>query len=143
MLIRDILNSKSDVLLTVLPTADIRESAALMIDHSVSALMVLAEDGSLAGILTERDIARYFADGCANGSAPVSDAMTSELVTCSPEHKLGEIAKIMSDCNIRHLPVIVDGGVIGVVSIRDIVRFHLADLETENSTLRELISVPE
>ena len=67
--------------------------------------------------------------------------MTSELVTCSPDHKLGEIAKIMSDINIRHLPVVVDGGVIGVVSIRDIVRFHLADLETENSTLRELISV--
>ena len=141
MLIRDLLNSKSDVLLTVLPTADIRESAALMIDHSVSALMVLTEDGSLAGILTERDIARFFAGDQGNGNAPVSEVMTSELVTCSPDHKLGEIAKIMSDINIRHLPVVVDGGVIGVVSIRDIVRFPLADLETENSTLRELISV--
>lgn len=143
MLIRDILNSKSDVLLTVLPTADMRDSAALMIDQSVSALIVLTEDGSLAGILTERDIARYFAVNQGNGHVPVSDVMTSELVTCSPDHKVGEIAKIMSDCNIRHLPVIVDGGVIGVVSIRDIVRFHLADLETENSTLRELISVME
>lgn len=143
MLIRDILNSKSDVLLTVLPTADMRDSAALMIDQSISALIVLTEDGSLAGILTERDIARYFAVNQGNGHVPVSDVMTSELVTCSPDHKVGEIAKIMSDCNIRHLPVIVDGGVIGVVSIRDIVRFHLADLETENSTLRELISVME
>jgi CBS domain-containing protein len=140
MLIRDLLNNKSDILLTVLPNADMRESAALMIDQSISALMVLSEDGSLAGILTERDIARYFAGDQENRTVPVSEAMTSELITCTPEHEMSEIAKIMSDSNIRHLPVVVDGGVIGVVSIRDIVRFHLADLENQNRTLRELVS---
>ena len=141
MLIRDLLNNKSDILLTVLPNADMRESAALMIDQSISALVVLSEDGSLAGILTERDITKYFAGVQGNPKAPVSEAMTSDLITCTPDHKLGEIAKIMSDSNIRHLPVVVDAGVIGVVSIRDIVRFHLADLERENRTLRELVSV--
>lgn len=140
MLIRDLLNNKSDILLTVLPDADIRESAALMIDQSISALMVLSEDGSLAGILTERDIARYFASGPDAAAAPVAAAMTGDLITCTPEHEVGEIAKIMSDSNVRHLPVVVDGGVIGVVSIRDIVRFHLAELETENRTLRDLVS---
>lgn len=140
MLIRELLNNKSDILLTVLPDADIRESTALMIDQSVSALMVLSEDGSLAGILTERDIARYFASKPEDAAAPVSEAMTSKLITCTPEHEVGEIAKIMSDSNIRHLPVVVDGGVIGVVSIRDIVKHHVADLQTENRTLRELVS---
>lgn len=140
MLIRDLLNNKSDILLTVLPDADIRESTALMIDQSISALMVLNADGSLAGILTERDIARYFASDPGKETAPVSEAMTSNLITCTPEHQVGEIAKIMSDSNIRHLPVVVDGGVIGVVSIRDIVRYHTADLETENRTLRDLVS---
>ena len=140
MLIRDLLDNKSDILLTVLPDADIRESAALMIDQSISALMVLAEDGALAGILTERDIARFFASNPTKGAAPVSEAMSSNLITCTPEHEVGEIAKIMSDSNVRHLPVVIDGGVIGVVSIRDIVKFHLADLETENRTLRELVS---
>ena len=140
MLIRDLLNNKSDILLTVLPDADIRESTGLMIDQSISALVVLSEDGSLAGILTERDVARYFASGPEGAAAPVSEAMTSNLITCTPDHEIGEIAKIMSDSNIRHLPVVVDGGVIGVVSIRDIVRYHTANLETENRTLRGLVS---
>lgn len=140
MLIRDLLNNKSDVLLTILPDTDIRESTELMIDQSISALVVLSEDGSLAGILTERDIARYFASGPGDAAMVVSEVMTSDLITCTPEHEVGEIAKIMSDSNIRHLPVVVDGGVIGVVSIRDIVKFHLADLETENRTLRDLVS---
>lgn len=140
MLIRDLLNNKSDILLTVLPDSDIRESASLMIDQSISALMVLSEDGSLAGILTERDIARYFASAPGEAAAPVSVAMTSDLITCTPEHDVAEIAKIMSDSNVRHLPVVVNGGVIGVVSIRDVVRFHLTELESENRTLRELVS---
>ena len=140
MLIRDLLNNKSDILLTVLPDTDIREATGLMIDQSISALMVLSEAGTLAGILTERDVARYFAAQPGKATAPVSDAMTSNLITCTPEHEVSEIATIMSDSNIRHLPVVVGGGVIGVVSIRDIVKFHLADLETENRTLRDLVS---
>lgn len=140
MLIRDLLNNKSDILLTILPDTDIREATELMIDQSISALMVLSEDGSLAGILTERDVARYFASSPGVTAAPVSEVMTGDLITCTPEHEVGEIANIMSDSNIRHLPVVVDGGVIGIVSIRDIVKFHVADLQTENRTLRDLVS---
>jgi CBS domain-containing protein len=140
MLIRDLLNSKSDILLTVLPDTDMRESAELMIDQSISALVVLSKDGAPAGILTERDIARYFASDQGDRKVPVSEAMTSELITCTPDHEVSEIAKIMSESHIRHLPVVVDHGVIGVVSIRDIVRYHLADLESQNRTLRELVS---
>jgi|TARA_B110000483_G_scaffold221726_1_gene277958 signal-transduction protein with cAMP-binding, CBS, and nucleotidyltransferase domain len=138
--IRDLLNNKSDILLTVLPDTDIREATGLMIDQSISALMALSKDGSLAGILTERDVARYLVSQPGKTTAPVPETMTSDLITCTHEHEVSEIAKIMSDSNIRHLPVIVDGGVIGVVSIRDIVKFHLADLGTENRTLHDLVS---
>ena len=141
MLIRGLLNNKSDILLTVLPDTDIQEATGLMIDQSNSALMVLTKDGSLAGILTERDVARYLVSQPGKTTAPVSEAMTNDLITCTPEHEVSEIAKIMLDSNIRHLAVIVDGGVIGVVSIRDIVKFHLADRGTENRTLRDLVSV--
>ena len=140
MLIRDLLNNKSDILLTVLPDTDIREATGLMIDQSISALMALSKDGSLAGILTERDVARYLVSQPGKTTASVPETMTSDLITCTHEHEVSEIAKIMSDSNIRHLPVIVDGGVIGVVSIRDIVKFHLADLGTENRTLHDLVS---
>lgn len=138
--IRDLLNNKSDILLTVLPDTDIREATGLMIDQSISALMALSKDGSLAGILTERDVARYLVSQPGKTTASVPETMTSDLITCTHEHEVSEIAKIMSDSNIRHLPVIVDGGVIGVVSIRDIVKFHLADLGTENRTLHDLVS---
>ena len=139
-MIRDLLNNKSDILLTVLPDTDIREATGLMIDQSISALMALSKDGSLAGILTERDVARYLVSQPGKTTASVPETMTSDLITCTHEHEVSEIAKIMSDSNIRHLPVIVDGGVIGVVSIRDIVKFHLADLGTENRTLHDLVS---
>jgi signal-transduction protein with cAMP-binding, CBS, and nucleotidyltransferase domain len=138
--IRDLLNNKSDILLTVLPDTDIREATGLMIDQSISALMALSKDGSLAGILTERDVARYLVSQPGKTTASVPETMTSDLITCTHEHEVSEIAKIMSDSNIRHLPVIVDGGVIGVVSIRDIVKFHLADLGTKNRTLHDLVS---
>ena len=140
MLTRDLLNNKSDILLIVLPDTDILEATGLMIDQSISALMALSKDGSLAGILTERDFARYLIFHPVKTTAPVSEAMTNDLITCTPEHEVSEIAKIMLDSNIRHLAVIVDGGVIGVVSIRDIVKFHLADLGIENRTLRDLVS---
>jgi len=140
MLIRDLLKHKSSELLTVSPDDDIRQSATVMVDEGVSALVVEAENGQLAGILTERDVARYFATSGNGTTAQVRDAMTSDIITCSVEHRVGEIAEIMSDSNIRHLPVLVDGKVTAIVSIRDIVRFHLSALENENHTLRELVA---
>lgn len=140
MLIRDLLKQKTSDVITVSPDHDIRQSAAVMVDKSVSALIVETEDGQLAGILTERDIARYFSAEENGNDGLVRDAMTRDIITCSIEHPVGEIAEIMSDSNIRHIPVMVDGKVRSIVSIRDIVRFHLSELENENRTLRELVA---
>lgn len=140
MLIRDLLKHKSGNVVAVSPDSDLRQSAAVMVDQAVSALIVETEDGHLAGILTERDIARYFSAGETGRTAMVSDAMTRDVITCSIEHPVSEIAEIMSDSNIRHIPVLADGRVTSIVSIRDIVRFHLSALEIENRTLRELVA---
>ena len=144
MLIRDLLKLKSNEPILVSPDDDIRESAALMVEQSVSALIVVTKEGSLAGILTERDVARYFADDAGHDTtkvaATVSSAMTSDVITCTSDHRVSEIAQIMSDSNIRNLPVQQDGKVVALVTIRDIVRFHLSALETENQTLRELVA---
>ncbi len=140
MLVRDLLKKISDDLVTVSPDVDIRCAAAMMIEQTVSALVVQMKSGELAGILTERDVARHFATAGGGTTAPVSAAMTGNVITCSAEHPVSEIAAIMSDSNIRHLPVLRDGNVIGIVSIRDIVRDHLSALESENRALRELVA---
>jgi CBS domain-containing protein len=140
MLIRDLLKNKISNLVAVSPDDDIREAASTMIEQTVSALVVLSQDGHLAGILTERDVARFFAASETGASAPVSKAMSSDVITCSDEHRVSEIVEIMSDSNIRHVPVLADGHVSAIITIRDIVRFHLSALESENQTLRELVA---
>jgi CBS domain-containing protein len=140
MLIRDLLKHKSSNVVAVSPDHGIRQSAAIMVEQAVSALIVETEDGHFAGILTERDIARHFSVEESGRSALVSDVMTRDVITCSVEHSVSEIAEIMSDSNIRHIPVLADGRVTSIVSIRDIVRFHLSALENENRTLRELVA---
>lgn len=140
MLIRELLENKTSNLVAVSPDDNIRESAAAMVEQTVSALVVLANDGGLAGILTERDIAIFFATASNNGDALVSDAMSNNVITCSLEHQVSEIVETMSESNIRHVPVVTEGVVSAMVTIRDIVRFHLSALESENQTLRELVA---
>lgn len=144
MLIRDLLKLKSSQPTLVSPDSDIREAAALMVEQSVSALIVVTPDGDLAGILTERDVARFFVEDTGHDtgklSGTVSAAMTSDVISCSTDHQVSEIATTMSDSNIRHLPVLKQDKVVALVTIRDIVRFHLSALETENRTLRELVA---
>lgn len=144
MLIRDLLKLKSSQPVLVSPDSDIREAAGLMVDQAVSALIVTTQDGGLAGILTERDVARFFVENTDHdtekAAATVSSAMTSDVITCTTEHPVSEIAETMSDSNIRHLPVLKQGKVVALVTIRDIVRFHLSALESENQTLRDLVA---
>lgn len=141
MLIRDLLQHKPNDLIDVSPDDDIRRAARLMVDNAVSVLIVETEDGELAGILTERDLARYFAAHGNGTSAAVRDAMTIDVMTCSAQHRVAKIAAVMSESNIRHLPVLTKGRVEAVVSIGDIVQFHMSQLEEENRTLRDLVAV--
>lgn len=140
MLVQDLVKQKTNNLVTVPPGEDIRQSAATMIDRSVSALIVISDEGHLSGIMTERDVARYIATSSANQNGTVSEAMTGDVITCTPDHQVSEIVEIMSGSNIRHVPVVDGGQVTAVVTIRDIVRFHLTALQSENQTLRELVA---
>lgn len=140
MLMRELVDRKTHNLVTVRPEDDIRQAAATMVDSSVSALIVISNDEHIAGILTERDIARFFAKTGGDISGRVSDAMTGDVITCTPEHHVSEIVEIMSDSNIRHVPVLAKGRMMAVITIRDIVKFHLTELQSENQTLRELVA---
>ena len=140
MRVRDLLEKRPGELVRAAPDTPLRTAAALMADSNVSAVLVTPADGVLSGILTERDVSRYFGAGNTMADAVVSDVMTTDVITCSADHEAGEIAAIMSKSHIRHMPVMRDGALVDIVSMRDIVRFHLAAVESENRTLRDLVA---
>ena len=120
--------------------AKIRDAAIEMRDQSVSALLVLGENRTLLGILTERDITRFFASEAYASAATVHAAMTADVITCTLDHEVSEILRTMSTSNIRHLPVTDRGQPVGILNLRDIVRDHVSTLESENQTLRNLVA---
>jgi CBS domain-containing protein len=140
MRVKDILENRNGELLSVRPETELREAAVLMSENAIGALVVRSADGLLAGILTERDIARHFARNGGASETTVASVMTIDVITCSAEHDVGEIAEIMSESNIRHVPIVKKGAPVDIVSIRDIVRFHISALQSENRTLRELVA---
>jgi CBS domain-containing protein len=112
-------------LLTVSPEATIGEAAASMVERAVGAVVVL-EDGAIAAILTERDVMRAVAAG-KDGTAPVSEWMTPHPDTIEPGESTDHAATLMIHGGFRHLPVVDGGKVVGIVSIRDLMRVALDD----------------
>jgi CBS domain-containing protein len=93
------------------------------------------------GIISERDIARAVADrGAALGDMRVGDLMTREVVTCAPDDSIGEIMAIMTERRFRHLPVMQDGAMCGIISIGDVVKSRLEEVENEAAAMREYIA---
>jgi CBS domain-containing protein len=113
----------------VRPGATVREAARLMKENNVGSVLVLGEKGEPLGILTERDMVRILADGVDPGS-PVEEHMTPNPITVGPDEPVLSIFCIMVKNNIRHVPVVDgEGRVVGIVSIRDIVRLEAGDVE--------------
>jgi CBS domain-containing protein len=137
MTVEAILRRKGPNVVTTAPTTSIKSAAELMREKNIAALMVMNGDTTL-GIVTERDIVRAFArDGVAMGSKPVQDIMTAKLITGTPEDSVKHVMEVMTNKRIRHFPVYKDGKLAGLVSIGDVVRHRLQDLELEKNVLRD------
>jgi CBS domain-containing protein len=107
----------------------------------IGALVVLDQDANIAGIVSERDITRGLAEhGADILSMTVAQIMTADVVTCRPENGVGELMKKMTTGRFRHLPVVDQGKLVGIVSIGDIVKFRLEELEAEASQLQDYIA---
>jgi CBS domain-containing protein len=120
--IASILNCKGSVVWSVAPDATVYDAIALMAEHRVGALLVLSDD-RLVGILSERDYARkVILQGRSSRETPVNEIMTSGVVTVTPDHTVDECMLIMTQERIRHLPVMIQDTVVGIVSIGDLVR---------------------
>lgn len=136
MRVSDIISTKSGVV-TLPPTATITELIAVLAERRIGAVVIVDELG-LAGIVSERDVIRYI-NGTENPADPVADIMTTTVHTCRPTDDLGELASVMTNERIRHLPVLEGGNLVGIVSIGDVVKARLDDLEAERDHLERYV----
>ncbi|WP_428925886.1 CBS domain-containing protein [Marinibacterium sp. SX1] len=138
--VRDVLTGKGGALFSLAPDDTIAQAVAMLKDKGVGALLVRDGQGALVGILSERDIVRQMAE-TPGETLPrlVRDLMSAEVETSSPDETLVRVLRRMTDGRFRHMPVIEDGALIGLVSIGDVVNFRLTALEYEALQLKQLI----
>jgi CBS domain-containing protein len=136
MRIGDVLQAKpSHEVVTIGPDAGVRELVAALAEHNVGALIVSSDGTTLEGIVSERDVVRHLhTDGTVINNT-VAAIMTAVVETCDEETNVDDLMKIMTDRRIRHVPVVHDDKVIGVISIGDVVKHRIDQLEFERDQL--------
>jgi CBS domain-containing protein len=141
MIIAEILQKKGSAVTIVDRTANIADAIALLAEHKIGALVVCDHAGAAAGIFTERDVVRMLnAFGAAALAQSVSEAMTIDPITCRRTDKVSDVLSTMSRLHFRHMPVIENGTVAGIVSIRDLVLERLEHVETEAEAMRAYVA---
>jgi CBS domain-containing protein len=136
MRIVDVLRRKGDLVVTVSPQAPVSELVALLAQHHVGALVVSADGRTVAGIVSERDVVRRLGTAGAEVlDEPVSRIMTEQVTTCGPNDDVEHLMRLMTERRIRHIPVLVDGALRGIVSIGDVVKHRIDELQVERDQL--------
>ncbi|MFC6637874.1 CBS domain-containing protein [Sulfitobacter sp. JBTF-M27] len=141
MLVSQILKSKSeDVVVTVPPGMLISDAAKMLSEKRIGTLVISADGKKAMGILSERDIVRELGNqGAAVLSLSVDKLMTSKLVTCSRDDRADEILQKMTEGRFRHMPVVEDGTLVGIVTLGDVVKARLTELSMEKNALEGMI----
>jgi CBS domain-containing protein len=128
---------------TVRSDATIAEVAVVLAQHRIGAVVVTDDATTISGVLSERDIVRAMADPDIDvGAAAASSLMTADVVTCQPDTTVEELMSTMTERRIRHVPVVVNGSLAGLVSIGDVVKHHIATLESETKAIHDYIAHP-
>jgi CBS domain-containing protein len=136
-----VLESKGRKVVTVAPRDTVASLVKVLSVNRIGAAPVVNADGRLAGIISERDVIRGMAQhGDSVTALPVERLMTTEVRTCSPEDAIVELMEVMTLQRIRHLPVVRNGALEGIVSIGDVVKQRLAEAQSELNELRSYIS---
>lgn len=136
MLADQILDSKGREVATVVPTATVADALAALAEHNVGALVVSNDGRAVAGIISERDVVRRLAaEGAAAMELAVADLMKTEVATCDGRADTERIMNIMTDGRFRHMPVVEEGVLQGIISIGDVVKVRIGELATEKEQL--------
>ncbi len=140
MRIADVLRGKGGAVVTINPDATIAELVAGLAEHNIGAMVVAGPDG-IKGIVSERDVVRQLhTHGASVLSRQVEKIMTSVLSTCSKEDTVDSLTLLMTENRVRHVPVLEDGKLIGIVSIGDVVKTRMQELESEHEQLQSYIT---
>jgi len=139
MTVRSILDTKGHNILSVEPDAKLSAAVKILGERKIGAVLVMSQ-GRVEGILSERDIVRVLAErGAKVLDEPVSSVMTRKVVSCRESDTVGGIMEMMTMGKFRHLPVIEDGRVVGLISIGDVVKWRVQEYESEQEALRDYI----
>ena len=142
MIVRNIINSKPNTrIITVKPTDLVRSAAETLARHRIGAVIVSRDGAIVDGILSERDIVRALGTrGVDTLECQVQDLMTAEVIGCRPEDTALSVLEKMTDGRFRHMPVIEESKMIGVISIGDVVKARITEVQSENAALTDMIS---
>jgi CBS domain-containing protein len=141
MSVKQILDVKGREVVTIRPDAAISEAVGLLAQHRIGAIVVTGVERRIAGILSERDVVRLLgAKGADALALPVSAAMTSKVQSCTETHTINQVMEIMTRGRFRHLPVEKDGRLDGIVSIGDVVKLRIEEVEREAEEIKQYIA---
>lgn len=141
MTVKAILESKGHAVVTLGPNEKLSEAVRILADNRIGALVITNGDRKIVGILSERDVVRVVAkEGAAALDLPVRSAMTPKVKICNESHTVNEVMEIMTNGRFRHLPVEKEGLLDGIVSIGDVVKRRIEDVEREAEEIRAYIA---
>jgi len=141
MRIADVIRRKGDTVATIEPERTVSELMARLSEHKIGALVVSSDGTSVDGIVSERDVVRQLhRRGPSVLSAPLSEIMTPKVRTCTPEASVEDLMRVMTEHRFRHVPVVVEGQLVGIVSIGDVVKHRIDELQSERDQLTAYIT---
>ena len=141
MLISDVLRVKGTQVITVIPDTTVRQLVAILAEHRIGAVVVSHDGIAVDGIVSERDVVQALARrGAAVMSAKVTAIYTAQVHTVTPQSPIEDVMRMMTERRVRHAPVVADGRLQGIVSIGDVVKIRLDELQTERTALTDYIT---
>ena len=140
MTVKALLSAKGGDVTTIEPTKNVAAAAQLLAEHKIGSLVITGPDRRVIGILSERDIVQAIArHGAAALEISLTEVMTRKVVTCGPSDTISSIMERMTAGKFRHVPVVEQGRLTGIVSIGDVVKHRLNEMEHEHAALRDYI----
>lgn len=140
MRVKDILTTKGPQVFTIGENMPLKQAVEFLANNKIGVLLVLSDDGKIVGIISERDIIRELANDLHNAlEKKVSEAMTKQVIFCEPEDELDYIENVMTSNKIRHLPVLHEKRLVGLISIGDVVKAAHKEMKIENKYLIDYI----
>lgn len=141
MNVASILKSKGRAVSTVRPNATLLDVTKKLGPKKIGAIVVVGENGQVAGIISERDVIRAISEhGAPALSLMVSEVMTRSVVACQETSEIDELMETMTKGRFRHLPVVEDDALVGIISIGDVVKYHVAEVQMEVSAMRNYLA---